>query len=663
MNSAHDHHHTDCAPGGSGACPDDGCHACAVNARPLPRSGTRLMSAERARELARILAALALGAAGILLWETKALGAVVAGSVLAAAYLLAGTPVLLGAARNIARGRVFDELFLMAVASLGAFAIGAMEEAVGVMVFYTLGEFLQEGAAEKSRRSISAVLELRPDKARVLRDGLWTDATPDDVEPGDFVLVRPGERVPVDGVVTEGSGSFDTSALTGESMPRSVAPGGQALAGFISIDAALTIRAERAASASQASRVIELVERAAKAKARTELFISRFAKWYTPAVVFASLALALLPPLLVPGQRLSVWAYRALVMLVISCPCAFVISVPLGYLGGLGGAARRGILIKGANVLDALADARTVVFDKTGTLTDGSFRVTELLPEPGVDPDELLRHAAAAGTHSNHPLARAVRDAWQVTGRPHPGCDAGSYSELPGHGTAATLDGREVLAGSDGILHLRSVPHDCRPSSESVIHVAAGGRYLGRIEAGDTLKADAPDSVDRLRALGIRRVAMLTGDAPAPAQRAAAAAGVSELHHGLLPKGKLERLEAILADERGRGTVIFVGDGINDAPALARADAGIAMGASGADAAVESADVVLMGHEPSLVAEAVSRARRTRRIVTQNILLALGVKLVFLGFGAFGLAAMWEAVIADVGVALAAVLNSTRALK
>ena len=582
--------------------------------------------------------------------------------VFAAAYLLAGRDVLLAAARNIARGRVFDELFLMSIASLGAFAIGAMEEAIGVMIFYKIGEMLQEGAADSSRSSIHALLAMRPDKARVRRGELWVECKPEDILPGDFVLVRPGERVPVDGLIIEGAGSFDTSTMTGESAPRPAGAGDEALSGFIALDAALTIQAQKVASESSAARIVELVENASKAKAKTERFITRFAKWYTPAVVVAALLVALVPPLFVPGQRFADWAYRALVMLVISCPCAFVISVPLAYFAGLGGAARRGILIKGASVLDALAEAKTVIFDKTGTLTDGSFVVRDIEPAQGFSKDDLLGGAVAAGTHSNHPLAIAIRKAWESTGKPRPTCDDGAYSEIPGHGTVAQVDGREVLAGGDRLLHLKSVPHECRPASGTEIHVAIAGRYAGRIGVGDALKADGVQALDSLRRLGVRRVAMLTGDSEASAIHIAKAAGIDEVHHGLLPEGKLQRLEEILGQERGQGSVIFVGDGVNDAPVLARADAGIAMG-GGADAAVESADVVIMSGQPSRVAEAIDRARRTRHIVMQNIIVAFAVKLAFLSLGALGMAAMWEAVIADVGVAMIAIVNSSRALK
>ncbi|MFH2112919.1 MAG: heavy metal translocating P-type ATPase, partial [Spirochaetota bacterium] len=618
---------TSCAPTGS----TGSCTVCDMTTAAQNHQGE---TSERetagipawVREVLMLALAGAMGVGGYFLERSSAADgapswlAYAALAVFAAAYLLAGGEVLLGALKNILRGRVFDELFLMSIASAGAFAIGAMEEAIGVMVFYRVGELLQARAAGKSRSSIRALLALRPDLARVRRNGIWTEVSPDEVVPGDAVLVRPGERVPVDGIVVEGSGSFDTAAMTGESLPRTVRSGDEALAGFIAIDSALTIRAERQASESSAARIMELVENATKSKAKTDLFITRFARWYTPGVVITALLVALLPPLFTRSGDFSGWAYRALVMLVISCPCALVISVPLGYFAGLGGAARRGILIKGASVIDALADARTVVFDKTGTITDGKFKVLELLPAAGFDAEGLLRSATAAGTHSNHPLARAIRSAWNVSSlaagtfaavssaavssaavtsaagtsatNTIPQCDEGSYTEIPGHGTSGLLDGQEVLAGGDRLLHLRNIPHDCdigfSGSSGTVVHVAMAGQYAGRIAMGDSVKPDGSGALMKLRNMGIRRIAMLTGDTENAAIRAGTEAGIDEIHHGLLPEHKLDRLENIITEERqrGRGTVLFVGDGTNDAPVLARADAGIAMGGAGSDAAI-----------------------------------------------------------------------------
>lgn len=576
-------------------------------------------------------------------------------------YLVSARPVLKGALKNLFKGRLMDELFLMSIASIGAFIIGATEEAIGVMVLYRIGELLQDKAADKSRRSIRAVLALRPDSARVKRNGDWVIVKAEEVVVGDELLVRPGEKVPVDGKLLSGLGSFDTSSMTGESEPRAVGPGDRAMAGFIVMDGAISMVAEKAAGESSAARIIELVEHARSSKAKTELFITRFARWYTPMVVGLAALAAFLPPLLIPGQSLALWTYRALVMLVISCPCALVISVPLGYFGGLGGAARRGILVKGASVLDTLADASTVVFDKTGTLTDGSFAVQGLSPSNGHSNESLLIHAGAAGSHSNHPLAKAIRAAMEKGGLTKPFVDEGSYKEIPGHGSEVVFNGARVMAGSDRMLHLKGIEHPCEPAKGTEIHVASDSVYVGRIELGDSLKADGKSAIKRLKALGINKVLMLTGDSEGAAKRIAEEAELDEVHSGLLPQGKLERLEGIMAEQKS-GTVLFVGDGINDAPVLARADAGIAMGLAGAEAAMESADVVLMKDEPGAVADAIESARHTRRIVKQNIAFALGIKVALLAFGAFGLAAMWQALIADVGVALLAVLNSGRAL-
>jgi len=577
-----------------------------------------------------------------------------------AAYLVSGWNVLAGAARNIAHGKVFDELFLMSVATIGAFVIGQYAEAVGVMVFFKIGEMLEEGAAEKSRASVRGLLALRPDKARVRRGGAWVEIPAAEASVGEDYLVLAGERVPLDGRVVEGESFVDTQALTGEPRPRRAAPGDEVLAGCLVAEGSLRLAAERLAGESSAARIAELVENASRAKAKSERFISRFARVYTPIVVALAAAVAFLPPLFL-GEPLRVWAYRALVMLVISCPCALVVSVPLGYFGGLGGLARRGILVKGGAVLDRLASAKTVVFDKTGTLTRGVFQVLEVCPEPGFSEEEVLRLAAEAESRSLHPIAASIREAAQrrglSDGRED---DASNAREMAGYGIVATVGERRIVAGNDRILHREGVPHSSCGAEGTTVKVAVDGRHAGNIRIGDEPKADSAGAVKALAALGVKRAVMLTGDDELAARPVAEALGIAELRAGLLPGDKLSALEEIMAGSPG--ATLFVGDGINDAPVLARADVGVAMGA-GADAAIEVADVVLMTDEPSRVAEAISRARRTRRIVHENIVFALGIKLAFLALGAAGVAVMWEAVIADVGVALLATLNSTRAMR
>ncbi|MBN1243489.1 MAG: cadmium-translocating P-type ATPase [Spirochaetales bacterium] len=586
-----------------------------------------------------------------------------------AAWALAGWNVALGAARELFRGQPMGELFLMTVATIGAFALGEYEEAVGVMVFYKVGELLQEGATLKSRRSIRALLALRPDSARVRRSGAWVRVAPEAVEVGEEVLVRPGERVPLDAEVLEGSGSVDTAAMTGESVPRAVGPGDAVLSGFIVRDAALVMRAQKSAGESSAARIVELVENAAHAKAPTERLVARFARYYTPAVVGLAAAVALLPPLLFRGQSFADWGYRALVMLVISCPCALVVSVPLGYFGGLGGAARRGILVKGANVLDALAEASVVVLDKTGTLTRGVFELRAVQSATPGGADQLLALAASAESRSTHPAARALVAAAEKRGLSL--AEPVGLSERAGKGLEAMVNGRAVLVGTALFLAERGVALPPVAFAEDVsgatiVHAAVDGSWAGRFLLGDELRADAAEAVRRFRAAGVRRVELLSGDAEAPVRAAAEAVGADSAAWELLPEDKLRRLEKLIAEERARdpkGKVLFLGDGINDAPVLARADCGIAMGGAGADVAVETADAVLMTDEPSRAAEAVERAKRTRTIVVQNIIGALLVKGAFLALGAAGEAPMWIAVIGDVGVALAAVLNSTRAMR
>ena len=589
-----------------------------------------------------------------------------------AAYILVGWKVLAGAARGIVRGRIFDENFLMTVATLGAFAIHQLSEAVAVMLFFKVGEILQDVSVDRSRRSISALRALRPDFARVRRNGGFVETKPEEVAIDEQILVRPGERVPLDGTVISGGGFVDTSALTGEPVPRRVVAGGELLAGYIAAEGTIEMRVTRTAGDSSAARIVQLVQGASRAKARAEKFITRFARVYTPVVVIGAALIAFLPPLLIPGASLSVWVSRALTMLVISCPCALVISIPLGYFAGVGGASRNGILVKGAAYLDALAGIRTVVFDKTGTLTQGRFHVLSVQSRNGVPAGEILRYAALAESHSNHPIAASIREA-ETEGAVARAGAAGSvvasdaspadgFREVGGQGVFATVEGHSVMVGNDRLLHEQGISHDTCCVEGTVAHVVLDKRYAGYLVIGDEVRPEAK-AVAGLRGQGVSHVAMLTGDGEETARATAAELGIDEFHADLLPAQKVEMLEGIMREKGAKGGTAFVGDGINDAPVLARADVGIAMGASGSDAAVETADVVLMSDSPAKLGEAIARARRTRAIVMQNIVFAIGVKAVFLGLGAFGVATMWEAVIADMGVALAAILNATRAMR
>jgi Cd2+/Zn2+-exporting ATPase len=580
--------------------------------------------------------------------------------IFAAAYLSVGWNVLAAAFRGVVHGRVFDENFLMTVATGGAFAIGQPVEAVGVMLFFKVGEIMQGLSVARSKRSIRALLDLRPDAARILKNGTLREIPSEQVEVGAVILVRPGERVPLDGIVTGGGGFVDTSALTGEPVPRSFGPGQEVLAGSISLDGSLEIRVIRAAGESSAAQIVRLVEEASHAKSRTARFITRFARVYTPLVVAAAAVIAFVPPLLVPGASLASWTYRALTMLVISCPCALVVSIPLGYFGGVGGASRQGILVKGATFLDVLARVKTVVFDKTGTLTQGNFRVTSVQPRNGVSSSDLLGFAALAEAHSNHPIAVSIRAAYKG---PLDGVESGEYREIAGQGVRARVGNRLVMAGNDRLLHEEGVEHDTCTVDGTAVHLVVDGAYAGYLEIGDEPRAGAADAVRALRRLGVTRTVVLTGDDTSVARRVAAQLGIDEYHGELKPADKVALLEGIMRESGAAGRTAFVGDGINDAPVLARADVGIAMGRSGADAAVETADVVLMSDSLAKVAEAISRGRRTRAIVMQNIAFALGVKGVFLGLGAFGIATMWEAVIADMGVALLAIANAARAFR
>ena len=666
------------------SCSDNKSSRTQQQAVPGSITGNTLSDTDK-KELFIIGAAFLTGTAGLILHQTAEKAAAIpavkfiALGLLLVSYLAAGFDVLKAAFCNILKGKFFDEFFLMSVATIGALIIGAMEEAVGVMIFYRIGEFFQDRAVQKSQSSIAALLAMKPTSIRIKTQTGYKLIEPGAVQPGDIIAVRAGERIPVDGVVEHGEGTIDTSAVTGESIPRAIAVPDTVFAGCTVLDTELLIRAEKRYEDSTIARIMHLVEEATDRKAKTERFITKFARWYTPAVVFAAFGIAMVPPLLIPGEQLSLWAYRALVMLVISCPCAFVLSVPLAYFAGLGGMAKHGILVKGAFVIDSLADARTVVFDKTGTLTDGKFKVTNIVPAEGQTQDELLSWAALASVHSNHPLSRAIQDLHESYGSTKTSAETPfekgivpasmpdyklktiSTREIRGKGIEAVADGIVIHLGNDSLLHHANIPHVCETPSTSVVHVAVAGMYAGKIEFGDSLKPDSKTAVAALKKQGIQRIVMLTGDSETPAKSTAAALNISEVHHSLLPENKLAVLDSIFNESKG--TVLYAGDGINDAPVLARADAGIAMGNLGSEAAIESANVVLMTDEPCRIADAVSRARKTRRIVIENIVFALGVKTVFLAFGAFGLASMWEAVIADVGVALIAVINAGRALR
>ncbi len=575
------------------------------------------------------------------------------------AYLTVGGEVLWRAARNIVRGRVFDENFLMCIATLGAFAIREFPEAAAVMLFYQIGELFQRYAVDKSRRSIAALMDIRPDWALLIREEGEKKVDPEEIAIGDLIRVRAGDKVPLDGVVIEGHALLDTKALTGESLPREINPGDEILSGCIDLNGALTVRVTKTFGESTVSKILDLVENAAGRKARYENFISRFAAVYTPVVVIAAVLLAALPPLLFSEQSFVLWLSRALNFLVVSCPCALVISVPLSFFGGIGGASKMGILIKGGNYLETLAHAETVVMDKTGTLTKGEFAVQKVCPI-GITAEELLYFAAAAESFSTHPIAQSLKAAY-----PHPinHDTVREVIETAGHGVSAVVSGRRVLVGSEKLFQKEGVSIPSVAAFSTVVYVAVDGRYAGHIGIADAVKPDAADAIRSLKSAGVRRTVMLTGDTLSTARAVAEEIGVDTVFADLLPANKLEKLEYIMADASPAGRVVFVGDGINDAPVLARADVGIAMGGLGSDAAIEAADVVIMTDEPSRVATAIRIAKKTMAIVQQNVVFAIGIKVAVLVLSATGLVGMWAAVFADVGVAVLAILNALRMLK
>ena len=586
-------------------------------------------------------------------------------------YLIAGHDVLLKAWRNIRRGEAFDESFLMAVATIGAFAMiffpetePHMAEGAAVMLFYQVGELFQSYAVGKSRKSIAAMMDIAPDYANIERDGAIVEVDPDEVQVGDIIVVKPGERVPIDGVVVDGTSQLDTAALTGESVPRHIEVGGEVISGCINMTGVLRIRTTKLFGTSTVSRILELVENASEKKARTENFITRFARVYTPIVTLAAVAIAVVPPLLGMGAWAG-WILRGLTFLVVSCPCALVISVPLSFFGGIGGASRLGILVKGSNYLEALAQVDTVVFDKTGTLTSGTFGVVGVHPADAIDSDQLLAVAAHAEAFSDHPIALSVKKAYldeapADSERIIDQARIEGAAEESGHGVKATVDGHAVLVGNDKLMsaHGISCP-DCELTG-TILHVAIDGAYAGHIVIADTAKDDAAQAIADLHAAGVERCIMLTGDREEVARSVASDLGLDEYHAQLLPGDKVEQVERIL--DSARGNLAFVGDGINDAPVLTRADVGIAMGAMGSDAAIEAADIVLMDDKPSNIARAIRVARKTMRIVHQNIVFAIGVKLLILALAAVGIANMWLAVFGDVGVAVIAILNAMRAM-
>lgn len=583
-------------------------------------------------------------------------------------YLIAGYDVLLKAARNIGNGQVFDENFLMTIATAGAFALVLfpdsqphMAEGAAVMLFYQMGELFQGYAVGKSRQSIADMMDIAPDFANVMRDGKLVQVDPYEIGVGDEIVVKPGERVPLDGTIVEGSTQLDTAALTGESVPRHVEEGAEVISGCVNMTGKITVKVSKPFEQSTVSRILELVESASEKKAQTENFITRFARYYTPIVTIGALVLAVLPPLLF-GQSWSDWIERGLTFLVVSCPCALVISVPLSFFGGIGGASRLGILVKGGNYLEALSHTETVVFDKTGTLTNGSFNVVAVHPDAAaeVDPDLILSIAAHAEAYSDHPIAVSVKEAF--TGEIDQSRIA-DVREEGGHGVRAVVDERVVLVGNDKLMREEGIAyHDCELTG-TILHVSIDGKYAGHIIIADVVKEDAAECIKRLHAAGVKKTVMLTGDRAEVAKAVAEKLGLDEYHGKLLPEDKVNQVERLLGETSEKGKLAFVGDGINDAPVLTRADIGIAMGAMGSDAAIEAADIVLMDDEPSKIASAIRIARKTMRIVWQNIVFALGVKFAVLVLAAVGLATMWLAVFADVGVAILAILNAMRCMR
>ncbi len=598
-------------------------------------------------------------AIGIVLSEFMKVPLTVELAFLIVAYIILGSDVVLKAVKNISKGRVFDENFLMSLSTVGAFIIGEYPEAVAVMLFYQVGEFFQDMSVKRSRKSIAALMDIRPDSATVNRNGELVTVTPESVSIGEMIVVKPGEKIPLDGIVTHGESMLDTKALTGESVPRSVHPGDDVLSGCINQSGVLTIQVTKSFGESTVTKIIDLVENASSRKAPTENFITTFARYYTPIVVILAAILAIVPPLMIGGDWIE-WLRRGMVFLVISCPCALVISIPLTFFGGIGAASKHGVLVKGSNYLEALNNVNTVVFDKTGTLTKGVFKVTDILSANGITIEQILEFAALAESFSNHPIAKSIITAH---GKEIDQAAITEYREISGHGISAIVNGKKVLAGNTKLMEAENVDYSVCDKVGTKVYVAIDGQYAGCILIADEIKADSKKAISDLKRIGIQNTVMLTGDDEKIGTAVAEELNLDEYYAGLLPNQKVEKLELLDSKKRSGSKLAFVGDGINDAPVLARADVGIAMGGLGSDAAIEAADVVLMTDEPSKLVEAIEVAKATKRIVIQNIVISLAIKGVFLLLGAFGIAGMWEAVFGDVGVALIAVLNAMRIMK
>lgn len=573
-------------------------------------------------------------------------------------YIIVGGDVVKRAVKNIFKGQVFDENFLLSIATIGAFFIGKYPESVAVMLFYQVGELFQSYAVGKSRKSIASLMDIRPDYANVKKGDELVKVDPDEVQIGDIIVIKAGEKIPLDGKVIEGSSMIDTSALTGESVPREVEVGSDILSGCININGVITAEVTKEFGESTVSKILDLVENASSKKSNSEQFITKFARYYTPVVVIIAVFLAIIPPLVIDGATFSDWIYRALAFLVVSCPCALVISIPLSFFGGIGGASKKGVLVKGSNYLEALAETEIVVFDKTGTLTKGVFNVQEIHPE-GVSKEELLELTAHAESYSNHPISLSLKRAYSKE------IDNGRISdveEISGHGVIATVDGKKVMAGNIKLMKMMDIPYFKGELIGTIIHVAVNNKYIGYIVIADEVKEDSAQAIKELKAANIKQTVMLTGDNKSIGSKVAKELGLDKVYAELLPADKVEKLEELFSQKSKKGKLAFVGDGINDAPVLARADIGIAMGGLGSDAAIEAADVVIMTDEPSKIATAMKISKKTLKIAHQNIVFAIGIKIIVLILSAFGIATMWTAIFADVGVTIIAVLNAFRAL-